>query len=176
MLFRSAPGTTHTAPAPFVRHRGGVLCGSAAEWCLAHRRLDTADEQLLELLRTGEGTVGGEVPGVVAHGGHPGSAAVVVLAPGDRVEVAVSGVAHRSGGALGEAVLVDGRQEPDLRRERHQVVPLVAEGPTVWQASRRHVLVFKDVDDPGLVVAVVVVVRTSEQALVPRPVVLGAER
>src|SRR5690349_12131489 len=79
-----------------------------AERRQAHGGLDTLHDQLLEL---GLARLAGAVlegRGIVAQRGQPGTAAVVVLAPGDRVELAVARVAAA---LRGQRVLVDGGEE-----------------------------------------------------------------
>src|SRR5215207_7102480 len=97
---RAAP--TAVAAAPLMRSLRGSFAmscltfsgwdASAAERGLAHGRFDATEHHLLEVFGAGERAVGEERPRVVTHGGHPGAATVVVLAPGDGVEVAVAGV------------------------------------------------------------------------------------
>src|SRR6187551_1968247 len=82
-----------------------------AEGLGAHGRLDATDQELLERGGAGVGGVVGEVLGIVAERGHPGPAAVVVLAPGDRMEVTVARVTHRAGRARGQGALDHGGQE-----------------------------------------------------------------
>src|SRR4051812_19975772 len=85
------------------RPRAGTV-SLLAERDQAHRRLDAVDDQLLELRLAGKARTVSEGQAVVAESRQPGAAAVVVLAPRDRVEVAVAGVVP----ALGrQAGLVD---------------------------------------------------------------------
>ena len=108
----------------------------------------------------------------MADRGDPGATAVVVLAPGDRMKVAVTGMDLA---ARGQRVFVDGGEELHASREGLEVVPLVAERPDFRQAVGRRIVARHDVDHAVLVGAVVVVVGVAEQAFVPGPVVLGAE-
>ncbi len=111
---------------------------------------------------------------VVAERRHPGAAAVVVLAPGDRMEVAVARVRR----ALASASVFSSTVARNFtsRRERHR--GCTTRRGTAQRSGRPSVdeSLADDVDRAVLVGAVVVVVGVAEQALVPRPVVLGAER
>ncbi|MGF6351001.1 hypothetical protein QF040_005714 [Variovorax sp. W2I14] len=98
---------------------------------------------------------------------------VVVLAPGDRMEVRVAGV--RRGGERLQRGGVDLGEELHLRRERREVVPLVLEGEALGHVLGRRV-VRDDFDVARAVRSVVVEVRVAQQAFVVRPVVFGAER
>src|SRR6185312_8095216 len=128
-----------------------------AKWFCAHYAFDTANDQLLEFLRSRKFLVtGGEITGIMSHGRQPSLAAVIILAPSDRMEIAVAGVSsdHRlvlgdkplrddigaqpagtAGGPtrLAIALLINRRQETDMRGEGDEVVPLVGEGPARWQ-------------------------------------------
>src|SRR5580704_16257384 len=111
------------------------------------------------------------VPGVVAECGQPGLAAVVVLAPGHRVEGAHARVAVVAALALAERAVVDRGQEADPGRLGDQVVPLVLAGPGGRQARGGDVPVVEDVHGPGLQRRVIVEFRAAEQAAEPVPVV-----
>src|SRR5438046_8015047 len=112
---------------------------ASAERRHAHRRFDTLDDQLLEVLLTGEPRPVGEGRAVMPERGQEGAAAVVILAPRDRMELAMTGMRR----ALGrEHVLVDVEEDLHLGWEGHEVVPLILEGPAPRQAvqiGRAHV-------------------------------------
>src|SRR5439155_18593402 len=77
---------------------------AGAERRQAHRRFDALDDQLLEVLLAGKPRPVGEGRAVMPERGQEGAAAVVILAPRDRMELAMTGMRR----ALGrERVLVD---------------------------------------------------------------------
>jgi hypothetical protein len=83
----------------------------------------------------------------------------------------------RMSGAFGrECVLVDRREEFDVRGKRHEVVPLVAErdarSGTADRVGRR--VARNDLHLRGLESAVVIIVRVAEKSFIPWPVVLRA--
>src|SRR5438067_1619204 len=101
----------------------GFECGeamSSTERYESHRRSDTIDNERLEFRSAGEivGSAGlifrqREIrpqTGVFAECGHPGTTAVVILTPGDRMKAAVT----RMDGLLGgQRALIDGCKELD---------------------------------------------------------------
>src|SRR6476646_9365323 len=70
---------------------------SLAEGRFAHDGLDAAYDQSLKLLGPGEIAVLFIGTRIVAEGGQPGFSAVIILAPGDWVKAAVSGMTTNNG-------------------------------------------------------------------------------
>src|SRR5207247_9257509 len=125
-----------------------------------------------EVLPGGKPRPVGDGRAVMHERGQEGAAAVVILAPIDRMELAMTGMRR----ALGrERVLVDEQEELHLGWEGHEVVPLILEGPAPRQAVRRRIPRNR-FHSTVLELAVVVVVGVAEKAFVVGPVVLGAER
>src|SRR5688572_27854293 len=106
---RRSPAPARRRPEALRRPaQRGVLArlpAGHAEWQEAHRRLDAVGDELLELRLTRKRGALGERLTVMPERSDPHSPAVVVLAPGNRMELAVPRMnfAPRS-----ERILVDG--------------------------------------------------------------------
>src|ERR1700733_9050203 len=152
-----------------------LLAPSLAERRHAHGALDAAEQHLLEVLRAGERGPRLPVAGVVAERGQPRLAAVVVLAPGDGVEGAHTGITVVALLPLRERAVVNRGEEPHALRRGYQVVPLVLAGPRLGQPLGRGVDRVENVDRAGLLGGVVLQLGAAEQATDPVSVVVGAE-
>ena len=101
---------------------------------IAHRRKNPIDDQLLELLLTGESGTIGEGLAVVAERRDPRTATVVVLAPGDGMEVPCPGCT---------VLFVASEFSSTVARN----LTILGNGSRLYHSSRKAKLLMPDVDE-----------------------------